>query len=345
MKEQQKAYAEYTKMDFFEDDRFIRSVLHPSEEAEDYWNNIREVHPGKAPLMEEARLWILLLNKQALYTGSKSKQAAWDTIYTKIDKYNDSRLRYVVPLKRVSRWTGSIAAVFLLLWVLRDWSVQGEKTMSTDFGKLKELVLPDESVVTLNGHSSVHYTRGWRSDKPRELWLQGEAYFQVKHVAVKNRLQQSDSFRVHVNDLNLTVTGTKFNVRSRRAATEITLLEGGLRIEKTGKDAFTRMLKPGDVFVYEPGNMQVNNRQRKPESNNAWTKREMDLDGYTLREILQVLEDTYGYRITLLSPELADKRLTGTIPASSGEDILFVLQKVFNLTISRNGNQLSIIGN
>lgn len=342
MSEQEQAYTGYTSLDFFEDDRYIRFILHPDAGEAAYWANVSENSADRAAAMEEARVWILLLNRQPVQTPAKGKEQAWQQLTQRIDTWQQQRTRYVVPLKRASVWVGSVAAVLMAVWVLREWTQHGTQQFATDFGKLREVVLPDESVVTLNGNSNVHYNRGWKTSKPREMWLQGEAFFNVKHVAVQNRWQQSDSFLVHVNGLNLTVTGTKFNVKSRRSAIEVTLLEGGLRVDKDGVNAFSKVLKPGDVFVYDTAQTAAGQLQVNPLSRNAWTRRELELDGYTLLQLLQILEDTYGYDITLQSPELADKKLTGTIPASSGEDILFVLQKTLGLRVSRNGNRLVI---
>lgn len=345
MSELEKAYDKYSSTNFFEDDRYVRYILHPDAEEAVYWAEVAERHTDRQASMEEARAWILLLNRQERYAPAKSKEEAWLRLHGKLELYHQRKVKLIEPLKRASVWVSSVAALLLLVWLVNEWSQHGKQQYRTDYGKLKDVVLPDESVITLNGNSQVWYNRGWQSTKPRELWLQGEAFFAVKHVAVKNRWQQSDSFRVHVNGLNLTVTGTKFNVKSRRSAIEVTLLEGGLRIEKEGRNAFTRVLKPGDVFVYDSAHAVADKPDVNPHSKNAWTRRELDLDGYTLLEILQILEDTYGYEITLQSPELSDRKLTGTIPASSGEDILFVLQKVFNLHVSRSGNRLVISKN
>lgn len=343
MEHQHQDYSQYTTTAFFRDEEFIRNVLKGDEASIAYWKLVAEQYPGKVPAMEEARVWILLLNKQPVYNPSTDQSQLWAKIETGIERYEYHQQRYYRPLKVASKWIGSIAAVLLFLVLVNELVEHGEKSYQTDFGKHEKIVLPDESVVILNGHSNIHYSRTWKSDKPREIWLEGEAFFEVKHVAVKNRLQQSDSFRVYVSNLELTVMGTRFNVKKRRSMTEISLLEGRLRIEKNGE--FIRQLKPGEAFVYDSIKQQLKDLERKPQANKAWTNNELDLDGYTLQEILFVLEDTYGYEITLQAPQLAQKRLTGTIPASDAEDILFVLKKVFNLKINQRANHLIISQN
>lgn len=343
--EQRQDYSEYTTTAFFRDEAFVQHVLKGDEVAIAYWEHIATQYPEKVGAMEEARTWILLLNKQPVYRPATDKLQLWSKIEGDIATYEHHQQRYYRPLKVASGWVSAVAAVVLLMVLVRELVTLGEKSHHTAFGKHEQIILPDESVVTLNGNSNIHYSRTWKSDKPREIWLDGEAFFEVKHVAIKNRLQQSDSFLVHVSNLELTVLGTRFNVKNRRNMTEISLLEGKIRIEKTGDGAFVRLLKPGDAFVYDSSKQQLKDLPRKPQANKAWTNNEMDLDGYTLQEILDVLEDTYGYEITLEAPKLAQKRLTGTIPATDAEDILFVLKKVFNLKIDQRDNHLTISQN
>jgi len=342
MSEQVNAYSAYDSVAFFNDDRYIRYILHPDADEGAYWESVAAQYPDKAIAMEEARVWMLLLNKQEKQTPVTGREEAWQQLTRRIGMDRQQNEDYFAPVKRVAAWVSGVAAMFVLFWVMSEWMQHGEQRYHTDFGKVTKIELPDESEVTLNGNSVIHYTRGWKSSRPRELWLQGEAFFHVKHVAVKNRWQQADSFRVHISGLNVTVTGTKFNIKSRRSEVEITLLEGGLRVEKTGDSGFVKWLHPGDVFLYDSVRQSTRSITSNVQSKSAWTRHELDLDGYTLEEILQILEDTYGYEITLRSPQLADKKLTGTIPSSSGEDILFVIQKVFNVSISRQGNRLII---
>ncbi|MEC5144864.1 FecR domain-containing protein [Chitinophaga sp. 212800010-3] len=345
MDDQHRNYTQYTATSFFEDEAFIHHVLKRDDAAVAYWQQLISQYPDKQAAMEEARIWILLLNKQPVYTPATDSSQLWSKIASEITVHEHQQQRIYQPLKRVAKWTAAAAAVVLSMMLIRELSSHGEKTFSTAFGGHQQVVLPDESVVTLNGNSAIHYSRSWESDKPREIWLRGEAYFEVKHVAIRNRLRQSDSFHVHVSDLSLTVMGTRFNVRSRRSLIEISLLEGSLRIEKNGSGAFVRILKPGEAFVYDSSRQLLTAMERKPQANKAWTTNEMDLDGYTLREILDVLEDNYGYEITLEAPALAQKRLSGTVPATNADDILFVIRNVFNLKISKNANHLIISQN
>ena len=92
--------------------------------------------------------------------------------------------------------------------------------VATDFGQTRALALPDGSQVTLNGHSSLRYATTWQPDQPREVWLDGEGFFSVQHMANNQR------FLVHTTaGLQIEVLGTKFVVARRRDQTRVVLLQ------------------------------------------------------------------------------------------------------------------------
>jgi ferric-dicitrate binding protein FerR (iron transport regulator) len=341
MNEEIKPYRNYKSTDFFEDDRFIRYVLHPTIEEDLHWNELTTQYPEIKPPMAEARTWILLLNRQKIQQPRTAAGEIWDRIAPRLKQSPKGMIRSL-PMRRAIKWTSGVAAMLMLCFMMWEWTQHGVHRYKTEYGATNNISLPDGSLVMLNGNSSIRYKRGWSSAKPRELWLEGEAFFRVQHVALKNRWQQADSFRVHVNGLDVTVTGTQFNISNRRKTIEITLLQGALRIDKQGPGGFTATLRPGEVLRFDSTRRTSITRPANPGSKNAWTRQEMDLDGYTLTDIIRILEDSYGYEITLDNPELAQKKLTGTIPAASGEDIIFVIEKVFNLSVARNGRQLVI---
>lgn len=334
-------YSGFETLDFFTDENFIKYVLHPEQEDVTYWKEVSDRHPDKVSLMEEAKEWIYTLNKQPAYKSAVNPEVSWNAVRNRIDRHEKLQRNYLIPLKRTAKWMSGIAALFILYFGLSEMVQQGKQVVQSGFGEMRSIALPDASIATLNGNSQLYYVRGWRSEKPREIWLTGEASFAVKHVALKNRFQEADSFKVHVNGMELTVLGTKFNIKDRRGQTEIALLEGSLRIEKKGASAFSRIMKPGEVYIYDGQKIQKD-ASKVAALSQSWTKKELNVEGYTLKDITEILEDTYGYKVTLLANDVSGKRLSGTVPSGSAEDILFVVEKIFNVKIIRDKNQLLI---
>ena len=79
----------------------------------------------------------------------------------------------------------------------------------------------------LNSNSSLRYDANF-SEKSRNVFLEGEAYFDVFH-------NPQMSFIVHASDLDVKVLGTAFNVKSyaKDKSVETTLLRGKVVIENS----------------------------------------------------------------------------------------------------------------
>jgi hypothetical protein len=96
--------------------------------------------------------------------------------------------------------------------------------------------LPDGSMATLSYRSSLRYGAHFK-DSARELWLQGDACFDV----VKN---PRHPFLVHIGTTTVEVLGTRFNCMNYPGMTgEITVLSGSVRV-KDGTES--KDLKPAE---------------------------------------------------------------------------------------------------
>ncbi|CAL1516435.1 FecR domain-containing protein [Chitinophaga sp. MM2321] len=86
------------------------------------------------------------------------------------------------------------------------------------------LTLPDGTNVWLNAASSIRYPTAFTGND-RSVQLTGEAYFEVAKIANK-------PFRVLVNDMEVQVLGTHFNVMAYtdESAIKTTLLEGAVNV-------------------------------------------------------------------------------------------------------------------
>ena len=109
-------------------------------------------------------------------------------------------------------------------------------TITTPKGGQYQLVLADGSKVWLNAASSLRFPTAF-AGKERTVELRGEGYFEVAHDASK-------PFRVKVNDMEVQVLGTHFNINSYsdEPTVKTTLLEGRVMVKKADKKVY---LNPG----------------------------------------------------------------------------------------------------
>ncbi len=109
-------------------------------------------------------------------------------------------------------------------------------TITTPRGGQYQLVLADGTQVWLNAASSLRFPTAF-AGKERRVELTGEGYFEVAHDA-------ATPFHVQVNDMEVQVLGTHFNINSYsdEPFVKTTLLEGSVRVRSGTQEA---VLKPG----------------------------------------------------------------------------------------------------
>ena len=125
-------------------------------------------------------------------------------------------------------------------------------TMTTPRARQFNLELSDGTKVWLNASSSLTFPTSFASNE-RKVILTGEAYFEV--AKDKNR-----PFRVSVNEMQVNVLGTHFNINAYddEAAINTTLLEGSVLLSEKSQKV---LLKPGQqAQKQKKGTIVVNNK-------------------------------------------------------------------------------------
>ncbi len=117
-------------------------------------------------------------------------------------------------------------------------------TLTTQRGNQYQLVLPDGSHVWLNAASSITYPTVFNENK-REVKVSGEAYFEIASMP-------RAPFKVIVNNMEIAVLGTHFNVNAYpdEDHIETTLLEGKVQLNNGGQSV---LLVPGQQAKFSPG--------------------------------------------------------------------------------------------
>jgi len=94
-------------------------------------------------------------------------------------------------------------------------------------GDRKKISLPDGTEVTIKAKTSIRLSEGF-GKKDREVWLEGEALFEVSSDPAK-------PFIVHTKYLRIDVLGTRFRVDAypEKAGEEVDLLSGRLKVSKS----------------------------------------------------------------------------------------------------------------
>lgn len=303
--------------------------------------------PANQPLAQYwmSQHWEALAAQPAAPAEAPDYEALLGRLHGQLDFDRVHRLPVDTAAPVWRRWAAAAALAGTVLgggsWWFYTQRPAPDQAYATAYGQTKTVQLPDGSSVTLNGHSTLRYPAAWAPGKPREVWLDGEAYFSVQHQSDNQR------FLVHTQaGFSVEVLGTKFTVARRRDLGRVVLLSGKVRVSFDDRQHPDVLLKPGEL---------VETRELKPAQPvvtayravhtapyASWKDAELVLDETTIAELATRLRDTYGLDVVVATPQLNQRRVTGTVPVRDLDVLLQSLEETFHLQASRQGNRLTL---
>lgn len=182
--------------------------------------------------------------------------------------------------------------------------------------------LPDGSVITLNKKSTISYPSKFKGNT-RSIALKGEAFFNVMPDKKK-------PFIISVNDVEVKVVGTSFNIKSENGNTEVVVESGIVAVTKRGK---TVELNAGEKIIISTNDSNATKEAVSDKLYNYYRTKEFVCDDTPLWKLVQVLNDAYDANIIIGRKELNDKKLTTTFNNESLDQVLEVIQLTFNITV------------
>jgi len=163
-------------------------------------------------------------------------------------------------------------------------------TLKIPYGKKFEVQLSDGTLVHLNSGTSFKYPVQFVKKQNREVYLTGEAYFEVSK-------DKSHSFTVNTQQVNVEVLGTKFNVDSYRnnSSTDIVLVEGKVSLYKDQKTNQNQVyLTPGFKGSAQQGQSEIEIEQVNTDYYTDWVKGSLVFKNASFDAIIKKLERQYN---------------------------------------------------
>ena len=206
-------------------------------------------------------------------------------------------------------------------------------------GSISEMLLPDGSVIYLNSDSRIEYRIGEAKDGIREVFLKGEAWFDVTKDETK-------PFVVHTQSYDVKVTGTKFNVKSYETDKEITttLEEGQVIIHSNNKFKLSKdvVLKPGEQVVLNKESKELTIKNVNTKWYTSWKDNKLIFVNMTLKDLVVLLERKYGVNIEVKNKNILDLHFDGTIKNESILEIMEIIKKALPINYKIVGQKIEI---
>lgn len=268
--------------------------------------------------------------KDFLFGSRYSADQTYFRIEQAISKHTQFRKKQLI------RYISSAAAILLIslisLYLYEMFSTPRMEYIATSYGEHKYINLPDGTAIRLNSLSSISYPQDLKGDT-RQIELKGEAYFDVEKDPLK-------PFVVTVNNIEVKVLGTKFNVEAYENEENITasLFEGSVSINVCNR--ITQKLVPGDKAVYNKYSGEINTLHPDNIDNQIyWIKGALYFDNEPLSSIFKTLAREKDVHFDLQNPAIEKLRITASFDRKESMDqVLNILSQSGNFSYSRQGN-------
>ena len=300
------------------------------------WMKESEENARQLFRMEE----IYHLGKFDQYANEQRILRAEKQLYKKLDE-EKSKQKITLNMQRWMKYAAMIAVILVIgggagYWLYQNGNNQQMMVAVANEGIVKEVILPDGTKVWLNNSATLKYPREF-SEKERNVYLDGEAYFEVTKNRHKPFTVQSDAMRVRV-------LGTTFNFKSDKNCriAEATLIEGEIEV-KGNKEEGQIILAPGQRAELNKNNGRLTVKQVNAKLDAVWHDNLIPFQKADIFTISKALERFYDVKI-ILSPDMkADKTYSGVLKKKSTiESVLKSLQNSIPIDYKIVGNNIFI---
>lgn len=208
------------------------------------------------------------------------------------------------------------------------------------YGKTSEVTLPDGTKVLLNAGSRLIYPEIFEGNT-REVFLMGEAFFDVTHDRQHPFVVQTDDYRVKV-------LGTKFNISAYPTDNifETVLAEGKVSMEKNDAGLFDKTidLEPGQLASFDRSTKETSISNIDTDNYILWTEGLLKFESTDLSRITKRLERFYNISFHYADPMLGGLRITGKLELKADlEEVCVRVARAANILIVKKGeNQYEI---
>lgn len=202
-------------------------------------------------------------------------------------------------------------------------------TITVPAGQRVNLTLSDGTTVWLNARSEMVYPAVFSGAK-REVKLDGEGYFEVKH-------DKESPFVVHTRKCDIEVLGTKFNVEAYSDSEEFStsLMEGSVKVTDNSAVSASVLLKPDQEVHMKDGRLLVSSIDDYDHF--RWRDGLVCFDNIAFNELMKRFEKCYGISIVVENKNLEEYSCSGKFRISDGLDnALRILQRNAKYTFERN---------
>lgn len=231
-------------------------------------------------------------------------------------------------------WAASVALLLLAGGLLSRDAIFYE-THRTAYGETRSFRLPDGSTVALNANSTLRVPRWGFGSTSREVRLDGEAEFSVRHLPNHQRFVVKTG-----TDFSVEVLGTEFVLYAREARRKVVLNHGSVKVNyQPGKQV---LMRPGDWVALDATGTLQRRKTADPARFAAWKQHQFNFDQTRLADIGDLIREHFGLRVSIPDSTLAERRVSGVFQAQNPDELLDALGELLHFRVEKTRKGVEI---
>ncbi len=213
-------------------------------------------------------------------------------------------------------------------------------TLIVPYGKRSQVTLADNSKVWLNSGSKLIYPVSFLNEK-REVFLEGEAFFDIAH-------NPEHPFIVVSRDVEIKVLGTRFNVSaySDDITTQTVLEKGSVELKFKARNILDRSritITPGAMAEYDPVSNKMSQKNVDTKLYTSWKDGIIICHSEPLENIVKKIARYYNINITIVNNKIASETFSGYLDLkNSALEVLQGINETLSVNIDLKDNQIII---
>tara|TARA_B100000809_G_scaffold241179_1_gene264154 strand:+ start:3341 stop:4486 length:1146 start_codon:yes stop_codon:yes gene_type:complete len=211
--------------------------------------------------------------------------------------------------------------------------------LSVPLGVRFQLVLSDGTEIQLNSGTTLKYPVKFGKEGNREVYLSGEAFFDVS----KDKLHP---FIVNSEEVKIEVLGTQFNVSSypEDESVNTVLLEGSVKVSDAKNEFNTSVIVPGEKAALNKSIREMSIENVDVDPYVSWIQGDLNFKSIPFGVMLKKIERSYGVTIICNDEELKQAifRARFNTEIESVEEVLNYISKIQSFTFERKGKIITI---
>lgn len=254
--------------------------------------------------------------------GGLDTKIAWKRFAAKKD------IHRTVPLRR---YLWAVASVVLLLVGITSIYVWDKNRpewvmVSTAPGQLKDVYLPDSTLVSMAGDSWIRYNAKEYRKSRRDVEMRGKAFYEVTH-------DESRPFSVQTGWTEVEVLGTAFQIHERPASVEVNVSTGKVKFSTRDENKKEHViLTKGMTAKFSMETQEINVLTEEDQNYLSWKTGVLRFHNTPLEEVIEDLTDYYNVSVKSRT-SIRGERLTATFESLPLDHVLLIINQTLDVRL------------